>query len=190
MSKSEHNAVIKAFALTERISNSTLKDGVIRVIVRTWRESGYRTLDEIPNSSGSLEWEVSWVEHTNSVTKAAMALAQLYSESYGVNVKFDFLIAAAILHDVDKMVIDERKGNRVEKSSLGKMIPHGVYGAHIALEEGLPVEIAHVLATHSPASGTYPTTVEGAIIQYADLAELEAWRLSHGKPRVTRPVMI
>lgn len=190
VSKSERNAVIKAFPLIEQIGNATLKDGVIRTIVRAWRESGYRKLDEIPNSSGTLAWDVTWVEHTNSTTKAALALAQLYSESYGINVNLDFLIAAATLHDVDKMLIDEKKGNLIEKSALGKMIPHGAYGAHLAIEEGLPVEVAHVLATHSPNSGTYPTTVEGALIQYSDLAELEVWRLSHGKSRVTRPVMI
>ena len=70
------------------------------------------------------------------------------------------------------------------------MIPHGIYGAHIALEEGLPVEVAHVLATHSPRSSEYPTTVEGVIIQYADLADFESYRLSKGKPRLTRPIII
>jgi 7,8-dihydroneopterin 2',3'-cyclic phosphate phosphodiesterase len=135
-----------------------------------------------------LGWNVSFVKHCNSAVRGALSLATLYKEEYGININFDILIAAALLHDVDKMLIYERKGERVEMSELGQKLRHGVYGAHAALDEGLPLEVAHVIATHSPQSGAYPTTVEGAIIQYADLADMEAALLSSGRPRRTRPV--
>ncbi|MFC1987016.1 HD domain-containing protein [Chloroflexota bacterium] len=81
----------------------------------------------------------------------------------------DYLIAGAILHDLDKPLIYHRKQDKVVYSEVGEMIPHGTYGVHVALELGLPLEIVHVIITHTAYCAVNPSTVEGVIIQKAEI---------------------
>jgi len=186
----ELKAVVSALHYVEQIGDPDLRDKVVRTLVRAWRESPYDRLEDAPNSVSRWGWNVTFVQHVNSTARAALSLAHQFKEEYDAKIDFDILLAAALLHDVDKLLIYERIGDTVEESALGKRLPHGVYGAHLALQEGMPIEVAHIIATHSPNSSACPKSVEGAIIQYADMADLDAYMISHGLPRRARPIML
>ena len=47
---------------------------------------------------------------------------------------------------------------------------------HIALEVGLPLEVVHIIVTHSTLINMEPKSVEGVIMQKAEYVKLDARR--------------
>jgi len=178
-SEAERDSIEKAFPLLQKIADERIRQGVTDVWATLWRESGYRSLDEAPNQDGCDEDTL--VRHTNAVTSAALAVAEQLAEEYGIQVNRDILLAASILHDVDKLVLYEKRDGCVQLSAMGKVIPHGSYGGHAALDAGLPLDIANTIITHSRDCGWQPATIEGIIINYCDLAKFFAVRMALGK---------
>jgi putative nucleotidyltransferase with HDIG domain len=177
MTVEEEKYIKYVFPFVEKIRDDGLKDGVIKVWLRLWRESGYSTLEEAP-MRGPVQDTL--VKHTNAVTNAALALANQFQEEYGFPVNLDILLAGALLHDVDKLVIFKKKAGNIEFSDMGKKLPHGSYGGHVALELGLPMEVAHLIFTHSLACTWDPVTIEGIFLHHADFAKIDAVNLASG----------
>lgn len=170
MRADEENYIKRVFPLLEKIKDNSLRDKVSKVWVRLWRESGYFTLEEAPKPGV----KDTLIKHTNAVSRAAFALAIELQQEYELTVNIDILLAGALLHDVDMLVLYQKKESNVEKSDLGKKIPHGTYGGHIALEEELPTEVVNLIVTHSLASTWEPVNIEGIILHHADLAIYQA----------------
>ena len=176
-SDKEIRGVSECFPLIKQIEDEGIREKVIQVWVRLWRESGYTRLEQAPQLPSDKLPQQPLVRHTNAVANAALTVARQLEEEYNIPINFDYLIAAALLHDVDNLVVYAEKGGRVERSELGKMIPHGVYGAHVALEVGLPLEIVHVIATHTPQCAVDCSTIEGRIISHCDFINVEVLRI-------------
>lgn len=178
VTEEERRYVEKTFPLLAEIKDGGMREKVARVWVRVWKQSGYRDLEEAPNRhSGEGD---SLVTHTNVVTRSAWAAAQEMAKGYGLAIKEDVLLAASLLHDVDKLVLYERKDGHVQHSQLGQQIPHGAYGGWIALEEGLPLEVVNVIITHSRDSNWQDTSVEGVLVHNFDHAIFEAVGMALG----------
>ena len=64
------------------------------------------------------------------------------------------LIAAAILHDVDKIVEFYETTGRL--TSCGQLFDHTSIAISLALEQALPLEIIHAIGTHSPIYSKHP----------------------------------
>lgn len=168
VTEEERRYIEKTFPLLADIKDGGMREKVVRVWVKLWRQSAYRDLEEAPNrSSGG---EESLVKHTNVVTSAIWAAAQEMVKGYGIEIKGDVLLAASILHDVDKLVLWEKKDGRVQPSDLGRKIPHGTYGGFAALEEGLPPEVVNVIITHGRESNWQDTSIEGLLVHNFDHA--------------------
>ncbi len=167
----------QVFPLIEKIKDDSIRDKVVKVWARVWKESGYATLEEAPMVGPA---EDTLVKHTNAVTNSSSALASQFQEEYGYPVNLDTMLAGALLHDVDKLVIYERKDGKVGYSPLGKKIPHGSYGGHVALEEGLPMEIVSLIITHAGVCTWDPVSVEGVFLYHADFAKIDAVRFVLG----------
>ena len=175
-SEGEIRSINQCFPLIKQIKSDDIREKVIEAWMRVWRASGHARLERAPHLPSDKPPQQTLVKHINASVEAALAVARQFEEEYGIPVNFDYLIAAAILHDVDNLVIYEEKEGRIEQSELGKMIPHGVYGAYIALEVGLPLEIVHVIATHTPQCAVDCRTIEGVIIVHCERAKLYALR--------------
>src|SRR3546814_8005365 len=88
----------------------------------------------------------------------------LFRSLHGRTYDRDLLIAACLLHDVSKAVESEPMSDpgsadpgeaapRAGRSSrLGLNVPHAVYATHKIFAHGLPVELAHLVATHTHSS--------------------------------------
>ncbi len=57
---------------------------------------------------------------------------------------------------------------------MGDKIQHAVYATHKAFVHGLPLEVAHIVNTHTQASNVRSKTLEGAFLFYADNADSDA----------------
>lgn len=183
-SEEERKAVLNCFPLINEIDNEAhLRDMVIQTWVRLWRQSGFGDIAEAPNVLSKQGMDDSLVRHTNAVVRMAKSAAEQIQQVYGMGIDYDLLLAGAFLHDIDKIVLYQRKGDRVELSELSQRAAHGDYGAGVAKEIGLPPEVVNMIASHNytirPAAPE-PATIEAVLVAHCDLAAFQAFFLMNG----------
>jgi putative nucleotidyltransferase with HDIG domain len=168
----------KIFPLIDRISNSSLLARTVSCWEEAVKRGGWTKNDllKIPFTLLPAKYKPSIVTHTNGVAETAVAMAEVLKRIYGDQVKIDMdvLISGAILHDVGKVLEYAEKNGKFHKSDSGKLIRHPVSGAALAAEMGLPVEVQHIIATHSHEGDKTPRTVESVIVHHADFTNFEA----------------
>ena len=166
-----------------RIEDKTLQDKVARVWEEALEMGGWQNPEAIPFNA-AIGNAPSLIDHTRSVTKAALWYAEHYQQTFGGKIDFDTLTAGAILHDVSK-VIEFRQGDAgPEQTSIGKQLPHSTYSGFFAWKAGLPLEVLHLIVTHSPAVQMLPNTIEGYILKYVDVMDADAHYFSAGLPTI------
>lgn len=177
----EKREILRLLPVTERINDANLRALVIEVWLKLWCESGYRTLGEVPGLRGEIGASETLVRHTNAVANMSEAAGNELQRSYHVNIDFDALLAGAALHDVDKLVLYERRGGKVECKPPHSPSEHGAHGARVAEELGLPKEVVHIIASHSPAPIIVPQTIEALLLSYCDALCAQCFRWIAGK---------
>ena len=181
MPVNKKSRVLELLPIISNIKNKKLKDGVLDVWVRAWEDSDWKDLTDCPfsvNLKVKLE-ECSLVQHTTCVTNIALAMADNVRDILGIPVNNDLVLAGALLHDVCK-VVENAPGDK--HSTIGKNLAHGVYGVHLAINAGLPIEIAHIIGSHTPQVTQVPNIVEGILVSYADMAAVDPILLKKGAP--------
>jgi 7,8-dihydroneopterin 2',3'-cyclic phosphate phosphodiesterase len=174
-------AVMDTFPRLREIADPGLREKVCRAWLAAWQASGYAHLED------ASQWEparealgISNVAHTNGVVECALALAEALRQSQALDVDRDVLIAAAVLHDLDKIRLFHAADGR--PTELGRRIGHVLTGVHLALAADLPVAVAHAIAAHSPTYSTVaPQTPEAVILKHADKVFTDLWILQRGR---------
>lgn len=162
----------------EMIADSTLREQVVELHAIALSETSYRRIEDIPPSGvpeSPLMTRGTQADHYRGVATMSVGLARGLEAVLGsIEIDYDLLIAAALVHDVGKAY--EFAGWerwRVERARTGfPALRHPVYGAHLALELGMPEPIVHCIAAH-PYMGEgqfVKASVETTIVQYADVA--------------------
>lgn len=171
------------------IEDPQIRRGVVAVWQQTGREMAWDSLAEVPKNLLS-EADRSLIGHIRGVTRLALSIADSVRESQGKPYDRDVLLAACLLHDVSKTLESEpAEGSGIgeygvrpgAKSRIGRNMPHASYGAHLALNAGLSLEIANLIITHTHKSNVRGATWEAAILFYADYAETDAALFTFGK---------
>lgn len=115
------------------------------------------------------------LDHVSRVVDAAVALAPTAEAALGAPLDHDVLVAACLLHDVDKVLVFEPDGGGGYRlSPAGHRIGHGVLGAMLCREHGLPESVVHLVLTHTVTSALPPEPPEGIVLHYADLLAADA----------------
>lgn len=176
----EATRLTEIFPEIELIEDAALRRQVLAIWARTWRLSGYADLREavfmphLPTRT--------LVDHTRAVTLAAIGIARALAQVHGMTVNMDRLIAAAILHDAAKCVEYERRPDgRWSHSELGKNYPHSFLVCELGRQLGLPEDVNHLIAAHSPTSPVVPRYLEGVILARADLADADCMHFADGQ---------
>jgi len=179
----EKTSLMKQLPSISKISDGTLRDLVIEVWVRFWRESPYSNISEAPNFTRELSCgDETLVRHTNAVVNMSEAAAREFQQVYGVSLNYDNLLAGAVLHDVDKLVLYGNQGDSVELTELGRKVTHGEYGSRVAKQVGLPEQVVNIIASHSLIKReTLPATIEAALVANCDWAAFQSYRLMIGE---------
>jgi len=172
---SEKDAIVRLFPLISKIKDIDIRAKVIEVWIRIWRESGLKSIENTP---ADRDKTFTLVKHTNVTAELSLDMAKKIMQHYNITINLDHVLAIAILHDADQMVLREKRGNIVKASALERKIPHGIYGGHIALEVGLSPEIAHGIIFHRPVME--PTTIEAVIVKYSYNANYLAYAIFAG----------
>lgn len=170
------------FPEIEQIGDPIMKRGVEEIWQEIAAEMPWNDLREMPKNTKG-EKGRSLVEHIRGVTQMALALCEVAKATQGKPYNKDLLLAACLLHDVSKPVEYEpdpsaSKGENGirpgRQSAIGRSIQHAAYATHKIFEKKLPLELAHLVLTHTHASGMRGKTWEAAALFYADFADTDA----------------
>ena len=177
MEKGDKARIQNLFPHLAQIKDRALREKVVDVWFKTWKGSNFKKIDSLsqwePNRN---EIRLSNLEHTNQVVHCAIAMSEVVKEKLKIKVNLDYVIAGALLHDVDKfLVFDSRTANL---SSLGKQFNNAFLGGHLTLAAGLPPEVAHIVVAHSPNfTSIEPQSVEALIVRLADHLMGGSWSM-------------
>ena len=163
------------------ISDRSLADKVVEIWAETWKASPWERIEDAPKNPETVHDRHRLVPHTRAVTVQGIAMAKAIRDFHGLPVNLDLVIAGCNLHDVSKLMEYEPKGADSGKSQFGAMIQHAAYGVHKALEHGLPLELVHIIGSHTTQSRLAPKTTEAIIVHYADYADSDVLMLESGQ---------
>jgi len=181
-------SLLRQMPLIDKISDSKLRGMVIEVWVKLMQASGHHDINEFPNFISEIGDNENLARHTNAVVNMSEALAREFQQAYGINLNHDILLAGALLHDVDKLVLYERQGDSVQLTELGRKVAHGEHGALIAEQAGLPPEVVNIIASHSPIlRKTLPASIEAVLVACCDEGNFQSYRLMTGRGLWRKP---
>lgn len=166
--------LIDLFPELALIHDSKIRDGVEQVWQRCWEQSGYDRVQDVPVTPAL---EYSHVVHNRSVVQMALSVAEIVERCHGerAQVNRDHLVAAALLQDVSKLIeYQPREQGGSGRSAIGEQFQHGFWGAHVALEVGLPEEIAQAILYHTFEGPTFPPNLLCRILFYVDQIDMAA----------------
>jgi putative nucleotidyltransferase with HDIG domain len=153
-----------------KIKNNELRDGVVRTWLLAVEKGKWQRIDDIPFTLLT-ETEQTLIKHTRTVTKMAIAIAETRDD-----LDLDILIAGGLVHDVGKLLEYMREGDSVIKSPRGRLVRHPVSGYGLALEAGLPLEVAHIVAAHSKEGEAVQRSKEAIVINHCDFIDFDIAR--------------
>lgn len=146
---------------------------LIESVLKTWqiaqKRGRWKTSDlrHIPFTL-LIQTRTSLLEHTRRVTRMAMALAKERGD-----VNMDYVIAGGLLHDVGKLLEYERRGRKVVKSRSGGFVRHPVSGYALTRETNVPLEVSHIVISHSDEGEKIKRTPEAVLIHHCDFIDFE-----------------
>ncbi|MPZ53374.1 MAG: HDIG domain-containing protein [Acidimicrobiia bacterium] len=156
-------------ALVALLEDQSLSGAVLSTLERCARETDYDSLSGVPQGRDvpvrSLE------AHMFEVATVALRLADVAIHTWDVEIDTDSLLASALLHDVDKMLIlDGPIGCHPPRFRKGYgPADHGPVGADVCRQSNVPYHICEIVRHHSPFVGGLPDSLEAALMLQADL---------------------
>jgi len=166
------------------------------VINEEWRRKALFVWQEVYNRSQWKDKEaaavpfspsvpsVTLLEHTEAVIQNALQMAHtICSVHHNPDlINFDRLIIVCVLHDVDKLLaIEPLDSGQCRYSDIARIYQHGFYSAYYAEKAELPAEITAALISHTVQSRMQPSTLEGMILLYADIADADLCKFINGQ---------
>jgi putative nucleotidyltransferase with HDIG domain len=161
------------------ISDQELQDKVVEVWAIALAETDFTSIDDM-TCNGMIGTRLypgkTQSDHQRGVGRIARAIALEMRDLYGEEIDVDpeLALASGLLHDVGKPFfysMDNVNRWREHKVHTGKPpFRHTMYGAHLALQVGLPEELVHCIASHDlTMDGQFVIpSVYAKILSYAD----------------------
>ncbi|AMM31506.1 hypothetical protein SA2016_0818 [Sinomonas atrocyanea] len=144
-----------------------LREQAVTAWASAWLSSTHSTLEEMPYSLQAPDYRL--LDHTNEVADTGILLADYAWEHWGVALDQDTLLAALLLHDIDKALLYTRDGDAVVADRTRAGLPHGVLGAMLLKEASLPDRVVALVGTHTTTSPVRTEGPEAWVLHYADL---------------------
>ncbi|KAA3601462.1 MAG: HDIG domain-containing protein [Calditrichaeota bacterium] len=175
------NKVIEIWPEINWIKDESLREKVTDCWVYAIENSvlSPEDLETIPFSLLIKDCNVSFMNHKRTCVHLAVENANIMLKNFGdsIKVNMDVMIAGAILIDVGKLLEYELKEDgTLTTSAAGKILRHPFSGVSVADRFGLPVEVQHIIATHSKEGDLGKRTVESIIVHHADFVSFEPFK--------------
>jgi len=121
----------------------------------------------VGSATGSASVERDVLNHTVTLVELCISAARTMEKNYGIVVNGDYLIAAAILHDISKVF--EWKHGAEGLEHTGIMLDHTMLGTAELYARGFPEGVIHIVASHFGESGpTPPRNIEAMVMHHLD----------------------
>ena len=167
--------VFKTLPQMMEIQNEELREKVADAWAFSLQINGYKHIEDMPGSGmpeASSLGDQSM--HIRAVGYNAVSLYENLCKAYerDMGLDRDMLIACALLHDVGKPY-EYNPENRARwpanyKFTGAPNARHPAYGTYIAITCGLPEEVVHVCACHSPEGRFVTRSAYATLVHYAD----------------------
>jgi HD superfamily phosphodiesterase len=173
-------AVRAAFPELDAIEDDELRSGVVDAWTTAMAENTVEDLTAVPwlpptQRELGIEGET-LVEHVRDVTAGSVVLAEHFRDRRGdrLDIDLDTLVAGALVHDVSKLA----EFDGMDDTRVYDLLGHPYYGVHVVARVGLPVEIAHIVLSHTGRTTVEPATIEAEIVRRVDEVAAAAirWR--------------
>jgi uncharacterized domain HDIG len=165
------------------IEDIELREAVLDTHVDALTEGGWKPgdMDKIPFALAFPNCPTSYLRHIQAVTSMCRSILEEYNAVYQGQgdfiLDFDTLIAGALVHDIGKLIEWERKpDNTYGKSRVGKFLRHPFIGMAVAMRNGIPEEIAHIIAYHAHEGDGVKRSPEAVIVNKVDMMNFDSIR--------------
>lgn len=162
------DVVWTAFPELDAIKDDDLRAGVINAWETAIEENDIENFTEVPwlpPTQRELELDNErLVSHVRDVTACAVALAETLLKRREVDLSLDTVVAGALIHDVSKLA----EFDGMNETPVYNLLGHPYYGVHVVTATGLPVELAHIVLSHTSRTTVEPATLEAELIKRAD----------------------
>jgi putative nucleotidyltransferase with HDIG domain len=180
MEKKDRDYILSLFPTIVKIKDRDIREKVIQTWFKAWKRGNFLRIEDVHQFEPARD-RITYtnVDHTNQVCQTSQKMGAILAKVLKLGVHEDYLLAGALLHDVDKMVVfDAQTGGWTE---AGRRTPHAVAGGSMARAEGLPEEIAHIIEAHSTKfSPRPPKSIEALILRHADIIVANAVYMAQG----------
>ena len=184
--------------LAQRIKDKELREKVIEFIknpqpsnkdFKKYPKEKYEDAGAVFNAgAGPVERDL--VKHTVAITELSFETAKSLEKNFGLKINSDYLVAAALLHDI--MKIFEWKKTKSGLEHTGVMLDHSFLGVAELYHRGFPEEVIHIVASHIGENGpTPPRSYEAVILHYLDsMLSLVEYHYLGSKKSVGNQIML
>jgi hypothetical protein len=162
----------------KRISDPSIREKVVETWYKASQGGGWKNIEELRELPFTVVTDargISLLQHTKTATESVVALARIQMENISTfpRVDMDILVAGALLHDINKVLMFERDGKNTfrEKVGLSRETPF-FPGIKIARETGLPDDIMGVIEYACRYIGS-PANVEAILVHHADMTTFD-----------------
>lgn len=170
------------FPEIEWVKDESLRRKVVASVIDALKTGGWEPddMDKIPFTLLIPNCPFSYLDHVRGVTRMAKQAMDTFNEIYAqkdgkFTIDNDLLVAGALLHDVGKLVEYEKNpAGETVKSKMGKNLRHPFSGTVIALRNGCPDEIGHIIANHAHEGDGTLRSPEGVLVNKADFMNFES----------------
>ncbi len=157
-----------AFPEIDALEDDDLRAGVTDAWTTAMAENGVDDLSAVPwlppvQRELGLDDEY-LVDHVRDVTTCAIGLAETLVKRRGADLSLDTVVAGALVHDVSKLA----EFDGTDETEIYGLLGHPYYGVHVVARAGLPVEMAHVVLSHTSRTAVEPATLEAELVRRAD----------------------
>ena len=164
--------IVALFPEFTQIENEDLRAKAIRATILAMEAGGW-TLQNADKAPVTVNWDCSCnlIDHVRKVTQVCIRsyeeLAPFYKAN-GVPFDRDTVICGALLHDIGKWTEFALADGKPVHSDTADLMRHPLSGAILADRAGLPLNIVHLIATHSFEGDKSYKTAESAFVRTLD----------------------
>lgn len=166
------------FPALRDVEDPELRAGVRDAWATALAESGWDDLASVPWLPDEQERlglpDERLVDHVNDVVALARGMAETLRERRGDVVSRDLVLAGALVHDASKPY--EFAPDAPDGTAYYDLLGHPYVGVHVCESAGLPVELSHVVLSHSHRTAVEPATLEAVLVARADAVAAAAIR--------------
>lgn len=147
------------------IQDEELRDTTAQIWIEACSKSDWSALEDIPFMPGSDAKQFSFLHHVALVAQYSYEVAKVYNNLEELPLSMDHTVAGALLHDVCKIAEYSSAGGR---TAWGQRVTHGIYGVSLCQKYRIPLDIIHIVASHTNKLSMAPKTPEAVIVSKCD----------------------